>query len=191
MAETSQTSSSQTPAMVVTTVLTITSCSDHACTKVPITTGLQSFTTSTNGVTTVYTTYCPLTDEPSNTLPSPSSAVASTKISSNGLLLETSSSESSSSNEISTSRTVSSTTLISLIATSADYSITSDTISSSSTATSFARSQSTYEAKETSLTSSTISYTTASLSASIFEGAANHLALSKNIIISLLAIAFL
>lgn len=53
----SNTDFTATESDIKTTTLTITSCSDHKCTKVPVVTGL---TTVTEG-TTSYTTYCPLT----------------------------------------------------------------------------------------------------------------------------------
>lgn len=46
---------------ITTTVITVTTCSDHVCSKVPVTTGLSSYTSNVNGVLTVYTTFCPLT----------------------------------------------------------------------------------------------------------------------------------
>ncbi|QPG77138.1 hypothetical protein FOA43_004542 [Brettanomyces nanus] len=46
-----------------TTVLTVTSCSDHHCTAVPVTTGVTDYTTTVHGTATVVTTYCPLTAE--------------------------------------------------------------------------------------------------------------------------------
>lgn len=46
---------------IATTVITVTTCSDHVCSKVPVTTGLSSYTSNVNGVLTVYTTFCPLT----------------------------------------------------------------------------------------------------------------------------------
>lgn len=52
---------------IATTVLTITRCSDHKCSKVPITTGLLSYTSNVNNVLTVYTTFCPLTGSSANT----------------------------------------------------------------------------------------------------------------------------
>lgn len=51
-------SNATTVTNIATTVVTITSCSDNACTKVPVTTGLTTVTEHD----TVYTTYCPLTD---------------------------------------------------------------------------------------------------------------------------------
>lgn len=45
---------------VATTVVTITSCSDHVCTKTPVTTGVTVCTTTSNGAKTTYTTWCPL-----------------------------------------------------------------------------------------------------------------------------------
>ncbi|CAK7902471.1 chitinase 2 [[Candida] anglica] len=44
---------------IQTTVITITSCSDHKCTKVPVTTGLTTVTENE----TIYTTYCPLSTD--------------------------------------------------------------------------------------------------------------------------------
>lgn len=52
---------------IATTVITITSCSDHVCTPVPVTTGL----TTVYKVDTSYVTYCPLTDEPVPTTKAP------------------------------------------------------------------------------------------------------------------------
>ena len=50
--------STSTKTDIHTTVITITSCDDHKCTKVPVTTGLTTVTE----LDTVYTTYCPLLD---------------------------------------------------------------------------------------------------------------------------------
>ncbi|KAH3686442.1 hypothetical protein WICPIJ_002622 [Wickerhamomyces pijperi] len=46
---------------VQTTVVTITSCHDNACSEVPVTTGLTVVTTTIDSTVTEYTTYCPLT----------------------------------------------------------------------------------------------------------------------------------
>ncbi|ONH67792.1 putative acid phosphatase [Cyberlindnera fabianii] len=43
-----------------TTVVTITSCSDNACSEVPVTTGVTVITETLAGTVTEYTTYCPL-----------------------------------------------------------------------------------------------------------------------------------
>lgn len=45
---------------IKTTTLTITSCDQHACTEVPVTTGLTVVTTTIDSTVTKYTTYCPL-----------------------------------------------------------------------------------------------------------------------------------
>lgn len=50
--------STSTKTDIHTTVITITSCDDHKCTKVPVTTGLTTVTE----LDTIYTTYCPLLD---------------------------------------------------------------------------------------------------------------------------------
>ncbi|CEP63345.1 uncharacterized protein LALA0_S08e00298g [Lachancea lanzarotensis] len=42
-----------------TTVMTITSCSDNKCTETPVTTGVTTVT----GISTTYTTFCPLTEQ--------------------------------------------------------------------------------------------------------------------------------
>ncbi|KAH3677595.1 hypothetical protein WICPIJ_008938, partial [Wickerhamomyces pijperi] len=55
------TASTSTAEVQHSTVVTITSCSDGACTKVPVTTGVTVVTATSEGVETVYTTYCPLT----------------------------------------------------------------------------------------------------------------------------------
>ena len=49
-----------------TTVVTITSCSDNKCTKVPVTTGLTTVTD--HELNTIYTTYCPLSDDSTATV---------------------------------------------------------------------------------------------------------------------------
>lgn len=46
---------------ISTTIITITSCSEHGCSKTPVTTGVWCYTQTENGVEIVYTTYCPLT----------------------------------------------------------------------------------------------------------------------------------
>ncbi|KAH3672445.1 hypothetical protein WICPIJ_010046 [Wickerhamomyces pijperi] len=55
----------RTPTAVITkqtsTMVTITSCSNKACSEVPVTNGVSVITTTSNGVESVYTTYCPLT----------------------------------------------------------------------------------------------------------------------------------
>ncbi|KAF7580920.1 Flocculin type 3 repeat family protein [Clavispora lusitaniae] len=43
------------------TVVTVTSCSDHKCSATVVTTGVTTVTATVDGVETVYTTYCPLT----------------------------------------------------------------------------------------------------------------------------------
>lgn len=43
-----------------TTVITVTSCHDNACSETPVTTGVTVITTTQQGVETVFTTYCPL-----------------------------------------------------------------------------------------------------------------------------------
>ncbi|ODQ57938.1 hypothetical protein WICANDRAFT_80102 [Wickerhamomyces anomalus NRRL Y-366-8] len=43
-----------------TTVITVTSCSEQKCTKIPTTTGVTVVTSTDAGTETVYTTYCPL-----------------------------------------------------------------------------------------------------------------------------------
>ncbi len=48
---------------IATTVVTVTSCSDHACTKQTVTTGISTYSSNVNGVDVIYTTYCPLTAE--------------------------------------------------------------------------------------------------------------------------------
>ncbi|KAH3688308.1 hypothetical protein WICPIJ_000716, partial [Wickerhamomyces pijperi] len=57
-----------------TTVVTVTSCSGGVCTKVPVETGVTVITTTTNGVETIYTTYCPLT---ASNGPAPATVVSS------------------------------------------------------------------------------------------------------------------
>ncbi|GEQ71492.1 hypothetical protein JCM33374_g5176 [Metschnikowia sp. JCM 33374] len=47
--------------IVATTIITITSCSDHKCTKTAVPATQGPTTVTTNGETTVYTTWCPLT----------------------------------------------------------------------------------------------------------------------------------
>ncbi|KAH3686420.1 hypothetical protein WICPIJ_002599 [Wickerhamomyces pijperi] len=81
---------------IATTVLTITSCSDNACSDVPVTTGVTVITTTVGSVETVYTTYCPLTTESeaassssssskvTSTTPVSSSAVATASSSATG-----------------------------------------------------------------------------------------------------------
>lgn len=44
-----------------TTVVTITSCLANKCSEVPVTTGVTVLTTTSSGVETIYTTFCPLT----------------------------------------------------------------------------------------------------------------------------------
>lgn len=50
----------ETVSNVATTVVTITSCEDHKCTAIPVTTGLTTVTENE----TIYTTYCPLSTNP-------------------------------------------------------------------------------------------------------------------------------
>lgn len=50
-----------------TTVLTVTTCSNHKCQATSVTTGITVVTTTVNGVKTVYTTYCPLSGEAKTT----------------------------------------------------------------------------------------------------------------------------
>lgn len=50
-----------------TTIVTITSCSDHKCSRVPVTTGYVVATTTINNMETVYTTFCPLTEDTTST----------------------------------------------------------------------------------------------------------------------------
>ncbi|GEQ71491.1 hypothetical protein JCM33374_g5175 [Metschnikowia sp. JCM 33374] len=47
--------------IVATTIITITSCSDHKCTETTVSATQGPTTMTTNGVTTVFTTWCPLT----------------------------------------------------------------------------------------------------------------------------------
>ncbi|VEU23616.1 DEKNAAC104777 [Brettanomyces naardenensis] len=61
---------------VSTTVVTITSCSDHKCTKIPVTTGLTEYTETISGRTTIFTTYCPLTAKTEEVASSGSSELA-------------------------------------------------------------------------------------------------------------------
>ncbi|CAH6723791.1 hypothetical protein CLIB1444_20S00826 [[Candida] jaroonii] len=56
--------STETATDIKTTVVTITSCKDHKCTEVPVTTGLTTVTKDS----TIYTTYCPLTTETTSSL---------------------------------------------------------------------------------------------------------------------------
>lgn len=57
-----------------TTVVTITSCADNKCSKVPVTTGVTVVTTTVNDKVTEYTTYCPLTSETTEPVAPTSSA---------------------------------------------------------------------------------------------------------------------
>ncbi|CAK7913340.1 flocculation protein Flo5p [[Candida] anglica] len=50
-----------------TTVITITSCSDHKCTDVPVTTGQTVVTITIDNTITSYTTYCPLSSDSADT----------------------------------------------------------------------------------------------------------------------------
>lgn len=63
-----------------TTVVTITSCSDHKCTEVPVTTGVTVVTTTFNDVTTEYTTFCPLSSESSSVEPVESTTIPATTV---------------------------------------------------------------------------------------------------------------
>ncbi|KAF6007209.1 hypothetical protein HII12_004729 [Brettanomyces bruxellensis] len=154
---------------------------------------MQSLTTSINGVTTVYTTYCPLTATSSESIPTLSSSLAavSTGTYSSGEVLETSSSEIPHSSETSTSNSSTSTTITTSVIISAYTSASSNTISFSNETSSTGSSRLAYETEGTSSSSSTLQYTSAIVSASVFEGSANHLAMGRGIIISLLAVAFL
>lgn len=58
---------------IATTVITITSCSHHVCTPVPVTTGL----TTVYEVDTSYVTYCPLTEETAATTNAPAPTTTS------------------------------------------------------------------------------------------------------------------
>lgn len=58
---------------IATTVITITSCSNHVCTPVPVTTGL----TTVYEVDTSYVTYCPLTEETAATTKAPAPTTTS------------------------------------------------------------------------------------------------------------------
>lgn len=62
---------------IATTVVTITSCSDNKCSKVPVTTGVTTVT----GVDTIYTTYCPLTGKTTDSETSTTYSKTSTKLS--------------------------------------------------------------------------------------------------------------
>lgn len=49
-----------------TAVVTVTSCSGQKCTEVPVTTGVTIVTVTSSGVSTQYTTYCPLSSSSSS-----------------------------------------------------------------------------------------------------------------------------
>ncbi|CEP22667.1 YWP1 [Cyberlindnera jadinii] len=58
---------------VKTTVVTITSCEDQACTEVPVTTGATVVTSEFEGALTSYTTYCPLPSSVPQVIPTATS----------------------------------------------------------------------------------------------------------------------
>lgn len=63
-----------------TTVITVTSCEENACSEVPVTTGVTVVTSTIEGVVTEYTTYCPLstTAAPAPSTKAPASEGTST-----------------------------------------------------------------------------------------------------------------
>jgi len=69
-----------------TTVVTITSCADNACSEVPVTTGVTVVTSTVEGVVTEYTTYCPLSGETkapaSTSAPEDTTSTATAKVTS-------------------------------------------------------------------------------------------------------------
>lgn len=59
----------------ITTIITITSCSDNKCSEITATTGVTVVTSTKDGIATTYTTYCPLLSESNSS----SKAEANTK----------------------------------------------------------------------------------------------------------------